>query len=189
MQQIAKCDLADWAIFLANSMPIREAEWFLFPEKTKGFFANRGLSGIDGNIATIAGLSLGLNSPILGIVGDLTALHDLNSLTLLRNLPVVLLISNNDGGGIFSHLAVAADPHFEKLWGCPHGYTFKDAAKMFGLEYAFADSEESLSQSLEQALQNQVGCILEVATSREKNIALHKALSKIKNSRMAGCAG
>jgi 2-succinyl-5-enolpyruvyl-6-hydroxy-3-cyclohexene-1-carboxylate synthase len=157
-------------------MPIREAEWFLFPGKTKGFFANRGLSGIDGNIATIAGLSRGLNAPILGILGDLTTLHDLNSLPLLRDLPIVLIVSNNDGCGIFSHLAVAADPQFEELWGCPHGYTFKDAANMFGLSYSFADSEEAFSACLTQALQKRTASVLEVATSRLKNIALHKHL-------------
>ena len=176
MKQIGTADLADWGIFLGNSMPIREAEWFLFPEKAKGFFANRGLSGIDGNIASIAGLSVGLQSPILGIVGDLTALHDLNSLSLLSDLPVVLVVSNNDGCGIFSHLAVANDPQFEALWGYSHGLTFEAAAKMFGLEYASAESEESLDLSLTRALKERRGALLEVKTSRTENIAFHKRL-------------
>jgi 2-succinyl-5-enolpyruvyl-6-hydroxy-3-cyclohexene-1-carboxylate synthase len=179
MKQISEKDLGDWGIFLANSMPIREAEWFLFPERTKGFFANRGLSGIDGNIATIAGLSKGLECPILGIVGDLTALHDLNSLPLLRDLPVVLVVSNNDGCGVFSHLAVADDPQFEKLWGYSHGFSFREVAKMFCLHYSFTDSEHMFSECLKNALRMRKAHLLEVATSRIENIALHRHLRQI----------
>jgi 2-succinyl-5-enolpyruvyl-6-hydroxy-3-cyclohexene-1-carboxylate synthase len=174
MKIIAKADLKEWGIFLANSMPIREAEWFLFPKNAFAFFANRGLAGIDGNIATIAGLARGIDKPILGIVGDVTTLHDLNSLPLLQHLPIVLIVSNNDGCGIFSHLAVATDPHFEKLWGFPHGYTFEEAAKLFRLNYAFANSEETFSLCLEQVIKEQKACILEVFTSRTTNLVEHK---------------
>ncbi len=175
MKILSTLDLRNWGVFLGASMPIREAEWFLFPAKAKGFFSHRGVSGIDGNIASIAGLSKGLESPILAIVGDLGTLHDLNSLALLENLPVILIVSNNDGCGIFSHLAVASDPQFDKLWGFSHGYTFQEAAKLFRLGYAFANSEETLKK----ALQEGKPCILEVATSRIENAEFHKTLRSL----------
>ena len=55
---------------------IRDAEMFFFPEKPLGpIFANRGLSGIDGNIATCSGIAQ--IQPVIAIIGDQTMLHDL----------------------------------------------------------------------------------------------------------------
>jgi 2-succinyl-5-enolpyruvyl-6-hydroxy-3-cyclohexene-1-carboxylate synthase len=175
---IAKLPLDEWAIFLANSMPIREADWFLFPQKCQGFFANRGLSGIDGNIATICGLALGLKAPVIGILGDMTTLHDLNSLALLKNAaePIILIVSNNNGCGIFSHLSVAPDPDFETLFGFPHGLTFEHAAQMFHLSYASVDTNESLDAALRTALQTKKSCLIEMKTCRTQNHAHHKKM-------------
>ena len=62
---------------------------------------NRGASGIDGLIASAAGYARGLDKPVTLMIGDLAALHDLNSLGMLRDLPVPLIIVllNNGGGG------------------------------------------------------------------------------------------
>lgn len=168
--------LENWSIFLANSMPIREADWFLFA-KAKQFFANRGLSGIDGNIATIAGLAH--HGPILGIVGDMTALHDLNSLALLKSLPVILLISNNDGGGIFSHLPYAVDPQFEILWGFSHQYTFSHAAKLFHLPYTHVSTAAELTKALTSALETKQCHLIEMTTDRQINATFHKKLRSL----------
>ena len=179
MHELKQLNLEDWAIFLANSMPIREADWFLFPTKAKGFYANRGLSGIDGNLATIAGLSVGLNAPILAIVGDLTALHDLNSLALLQKLPIVLIISNNQGGGIFSHLAVAKDPHFEKLWAFSHEHSFEHAAKLFKIPYSSVNDALSLKEITAKALSMKTAHIIEMRTCRQTNAASHQYLREM----------
>ena len=92
------------ALFIANSMPIRDVDSYYFPEKPAGpLFTNRGTSGIDGNIATAAGIALGSGKNIFALIGDQTALHDLNSLALLKEIPqsVSVIIINNSGGGIF----------------------------------------------------------------------------------------
>jgi 2-succinyl-5-enolpyruvyl-6-hydroxy-3-cyclohexene-1-carboxylate synthase len=178
MQLLKEMNLEEWAIFLGNSMPIREGDWFLFPEKSKGFFANRGLSGIDGNLATIAGISVGLDAPVFAIVGDLTALHDLNSLALLHHLPIILLISNNNGGGIFSHLAVANDPNFETLWGVPHNRSFKYGAKMFDLPYVFVDDEISFKNAVADCLNQRKPVVIEMKTDRKINAESHRKLKE-----------
>ncbi len=51
-------------------------------------------SGIDGLIATAAGVQRASARPTLAIVGDLSALYDLNSLALLRqaSAPLVLIV-------------------------------------------------------------------------------------------------
>lgn len=70
-------------------------------------YANRGLAGIDGTLATAAGISLGLNRPVRVLCGDLTFLHDSGSLNigpLERRPRVEVLVYDDRGGGIFSTL-------------------------------------------------------------------------------------
>jgi len=180
IRTISNLPFENWAFFLGNSMPIREADWFLFPKKARGFFANRGLSGIDGNIATIGGLSIGLNAPVIGILGDVTALHDLNSMAVLKSSPnpIILLISNNQGCGIFSHLPVAKDPHFDQLFGFSHELHFEHAARLFELSYASASTQDELELALRDALQSKASSIIEMKTSRVLNHAHHAQMKQ-----------
>ena len=175
MRAIGKQLPEDWALFIANSMPIRDAEHFLFPQKASGFFANRGLSGIDGQIATAVGIAESLSKPLCAIIGDQSCLHDLNSLSLLHRLktPFQLIISNNFGGGIFSHLSVAHDHHFELLFGNQHQYHFEKAAEMFQIPYRRVEETESLGQIFFPT-----SSILEVCTSRQENKRFRDLLSK-----------
>lgn len=158
---------SEFAVFLGNGMPIRDGDHFLFPKKCKGFFGNRGLSGIDGNIATIAGLAEA--APIFGIIGDQTALHDLNSLPLLKKTkyPAILLVSNNFGGGVFHYLPVAQSPHFEQFWAATHTLRFKSAAKMFDIPYFLFDQ-------LEQVFEIGSAAIVELVTDRKANCRYQK---------------
>ena len=168
-RELSTLPLDPYAIFLGASMPIREGDWFLFPKRAKAFFSNRGASGIDGNIATAVGLAEGLQSPVLAIIGDLTALHDLNAFALVRasKQPIVLLISNNYGGGIFSHLPIAKAPRFEELFAFAHEFEFKSAAQMFGLPY---------ETDLKTALQAKRSCVVELINRREENARYHQQL-------------
>ncbi len=162
MKQIAALLPSHYGVFLGNGMPIRDADHFFFPNQCRRFFANRGLSGIDGNIATLAGLAEEM--PILGIIGDQAALHDINSLPLLKKTkyPVKLLISNNFGGGIFHHLPVYASPHFEKLWGAAHDLRFEKAAQLFDIPYfRFEDLEKSFCETNSS--------LIECITDRKEN--------------------
>lgn len=164
---LSQLPLENHAVFFANSMPIREANWFFRPSRCKAFFANRGLSGIDGNIATIAGIAE--HFPTLAILGDLTTLHDLNSLALLKNSkhPISLIVLNNQGGGIFSHLAFSQDPAAPSFIVYEHSFGFEAAARMFHIPYAHSQLP-SLAQSE----------IIEWTTSRSENYLFH---SKLKN--------
>lgn len=171
MRKISAVLPRDYGVFLGNGMPIRDGDHFLFPEECEGFFANRGLSGIDGNIATIAGLAEEM--PILGIIGDQAALHDLNSLPLLKKAkhPVILLISNNFGGGIFHHLPIAASPHFEKLWAAAHDLTFAKVASFYDIPY-------SLFDGFEKVLETGVSAVVELMTDRKQNHQYQKNFSE-----------
>ncbi|MBX9744271.1 MAG: hypothetical protein K2X08_03560, partial [Chlamydiales bacterium] len=177
---LAQCFHENDSLYLGSGMPIRDADYFFFPSSIKGsFFSNRGLSGIDGNIATTAGLSEGLKSPLVAWIGDQAALHDLNSLSMLSssNYPILLIISNNFGGGIFSHLPeIPSTPSFETLFANAHSWNFAKAAEQFHLPYYKATSVEELI-CLYKANTHR-SSIIELITSRELNYACHRALQK-----------
>lgn len=160
-----------WDLFLANSMPIRDADMFFYPKTTPPrVFGNRGVSGIDGNIATVAGLAS--ERPILAVIGDMAALHDLNSLALLKKArhPVILLIINNGGCGIFSFMPVAKRAtHFEEMFAEEHPFNFSMTAKMFDIPYFHPDSTEEL----EKLLHVPKTCLIEVTTDRQENVRFH----------------
>ncbi|MGF1766025.1 2-succinyl-5-enolpyruvyl-6-hydroxy-3-cyclohexene-1-carboxylic-acid synthase [Enterovibrio makurazakiensis] len=154
-------DVADWItpdcdVFIGNSMAIRLLDMCAcLPDVA--VFANRGASGIDGLIASAAGVQRTRQKPMLCLLGDTSALYDLNSLALLANnpQPLVLVVINNNGGGIFDMLPV---PEAEKdtYYRMPHGVEFSHAAAMFGLRYANPSTLKQARQVCLEAM-NQTG--------------------------------
>lgn len=170
-------------LFLGNSMPVRDFDAYatsLGHDATRQVFGNRGASGIDGNVATMAGIARATRRPLIGLIGDLALLHDLNSLALLRDLPVTLVVVNNDGGGIFQFLPLHIPPDKrEQFWETPHGMQFHAAADQFNLSYQLIESLNALSNAL--LVPANRGKVLECRTDRESNFQLHRSLAtKIK---------
>ncbi len=167
---------------VASSMPIRDVDTFAATDgAVVPVVANRGASGIDGTVATAAGFARGSGLPITLLIGDLALLHDLNSLAMLRDLPVVVVVLNNDGGAIFSFLPVARHKEFfEPYFGTPQGVSYEGAAKMFGLAYELPRTTEEFVEAYSAAVDRSTPTLIEVRTDREENVALHrKLLSKI----------
>jgi 2-succinyl-5-enolpyruvyl-6-hydroxy-3-cyclohexene-1-carboxylate synthase len=134
IQDISLKPLEGRPLFVGNSLAIRQIDRLFHPSRPTPIFCNRGLSGIDGNIATAAGLADGLGTPIRALIGDQAFLHDLNSLPLMGN--VLLIVQNNRGGRIFDTLAhTAASPFNEKLFVNAHKLTFASAAALFEIPY------------------------------------------------------
>lgn len=158
------------ALFFANSMPIRDADMFFFPTSPlPPLFANRGLSGIDGNIATVCGIASTM--PVTAVIGDQSFLHDLNSLAQVSKVkhPPRFIIINNGGGGIFSFVAGSLDKSLlDSHFAAAHTMTFEGIADAFGLSYAHVDSLDALHASNAQ--------VIEVTTNREENYRLHNAI-------------
>lgn len=162
------------AMCLGNSMPVRDFDCFTSALSALPFpvFGNRGASGIDGNVATAAGLAMGLRSPLWAIFGDLTVLHDLPSLALLRNLPVTLVVLNNGGGGIFRMLPLDVPREWIET---PHAWNFSGAAAQFGLAYRRIESMAELAQALEE---NAAGPRLwEIPGDPGENARVHERLA------------
>jgi 2-succinyl-5-enolpyruvyl-6-hydroxy-3-cyclohexene-1-carboxylate synthase len=165
------------ALFLANSMPVRDMDIFSDGQGAGVCVgANRGASGIDGTIACASGFAAGLQGPVTLLIGDLAFLHDLNALNYLRNVahPVVAVVLNNNGGGIFSFLPIA---HFERFlepyFVTPHGLTFEHAASMYGLAYYQPGTRRDFVRCYKKALKSKKSVIVEVSIEREENLATH----------------
>ncbi len=182
LNMIIASQSADDALFIGNSMPVRDANTFALHKEPLTIASNRGASGIDGNIATAVGFARGLDKSVTAIVGDVTALHDLNSLALLGDCdpPVALIVINNDGGGVFHFLPIAdQDDVFETYFGTPHGLTFEHAATMFGIDYHAPTEMPDLLQRYTKARTGLKSCIIEVKTDRRENHRLHQEIIEV----------
>lgn len=162
-------------IFVGNSMPIRDMDTFYLPAKTSvEIIANRGANGIDGVIATAIGVAA-TDQKLTLLIGDISFLHDYTSLFIARqyNIPIRVVVVNNNGGGIFSFLPQANEKkHFEALFGTPFSPPIEKLAKAVGGNYVQPKTVDELSEILAQSIK-QIE-IVEVITDREENVSWHK---------------
>jgi len=153
-------------VYVASSSAVRHVDQFARPRpETLNVFSNRGLSGIDGTIASAIGASEGSGARVTLIIGDIAFLHDLNSLSgLLRGrAQLTIILLNNDGGGIFHRLPIREfEPPFERLFITPHGLSFHPAAQMFGLTYLLVDSYDAVDAAYRQSLASDSSYLIEI---------------------------
>ncbi|MCG2577695.1 2-succinyl-5-enolpyruvyl-6-hydroxy-3-cyclohexene-1-carboxylic-acid synthase [Dechloromonas sp. XY25] len=143
---------AETALFIGNSLAIRQLDSLSgHADKTLHLYANRGASGIDGNISTAAGIASAKGRTV-ALIGDLTCQHDIGGLALTRGLDIVIVTVNNGGGGIFDYLPQHSLPEFIKGWRTPQEVDFEHAALAFGLSYQCAQSTSGLHSALGHAL-------------------------------------
>lgn len=164
-------------LVVSSSMPIRDVEWFAGDCSHLRVFASRGANGIDGVIATAIGVAAATGRPTGLLIGDVAFVHDASSLAGLsrRGLDLRIVVTDNDGGGIFHHLPqkTALDPDlFETLFGTPHGSDTAVIGQAFGIDSTTA---ENLSE-LHTRLRNVGPSITVVRTDRERDLAEHKRL-------------
>lgn len=118
------------------------------------YCANRGLAGIDGNIATALGLASGTGRAVRLIAGDLTCLHDLTGLLTgsLEAAPVLQLLVLSDGGGrIFSTLEHGEQENqevFERYFLTSQDFDLSLLATGLGWDYRCANDIEELKRIL-----------------------------------------
>ena len=167
-------------LFVGNSMPIRDLDWFGAGrrEQVRLIAANRGASGIDGLLATATGYASGLERLVTVLIGDLSSLHDLNSLALVSQspCPMIIVIVNNHGGHIFDLLPIQKSPHFERYFNTPHPFRFEHAAKMFNLDYQCFEDIGTFEQQYQRACSDGKTTIFELLTSRQQNIETRQTI-------------
>ena len=171
----------DGQIFVANSMTIRDFDYFWFSGESKAvLYGNRGVNGIDGTISTALGLAAN-GKPTYLVTGDLSLFHDLNGLAVAKthNLNLTIILHNNDGGGIFEYLPQKGTKHFDYLFSTSQGLDYSGAAKLYGCGYTKISSLDELSSVLANVSQEKGVHIIEIPTNREYSRELHKKYTKV----------
>lgn len=171
----------DGQVFVANSMTIRDFDYFWFSGESKAvLYGNRGVNGIDGTISTALGLAAN-GRPTYLVTGDLSLFHDLNGLAVAKthNLNLTIILHNNDGGGIFEYLPQKGTKHFDYLFSTSQGLDYSGAAKLYGCDYTKISSPDELSSVLANVSQETGVHIIEIPTNREYSRELHKKYTKV----------
>ncbi|HSM83522.1 MAG TPA: thiamine pyrophosphate-dependent enzyme, partial [Nodosilinea sp.] len=167
-------------LVIANSMPIRDVEWF-WPPNDRGIrpYCNRGANGIDGTLSTALGIAHGGPSTVL-LTGDLALLHDTNgwlSLPRLRGHLTVVVV-NNQGGGIFERLPIATaldSALFETCFATPQTVALNHLCAAYGVNYERVDSWAQLRASV-SCLGQPGARLLEVRCDRKQSHARRQQL-------------
>ncbi|MDI9640606.1 2-succinyl-5-enolpyruvyl-6-hydroxy-3-cyclohexene-1-carboxylic-acid synthase [Geitlerinema splendidum] len=156
-------------IFIANSMPVRDVEFFWMPNSSKiQPFFNRGANGIDGTLSTALGIAHNHQSSIM-LTGDLALLHDTNGFLfqnkLIGHLTIILI--NNHGGGIFENLPISQfNPPFEEFFATPQKVNFTQLCAAYNISYELIQSWQQLHQRLHVLPKHGIR-LLEIPTNRK----------------------
>ena len=139
----------DSALFVGASRPTRDIEAVVSSSKKLQVFANRGLSGIDGNISTIFGLGQEFDLTH-AIVGDLTLLHDVSAFSNPVANNIRIFVIDNNGGGIFSMLPASEAADFERLFATPHNLDLHQVLTGFSIKCSVVSNASELSKLLDK---------------------------------------
>ncbi len=167
-------------LFLGNSMPIRDFN-SVFPRTAKRLrvLSNRGLSGIDGLIATAAGIAVGSSRETHAVLGDLSTLHDLPSLALLRALRdrinLTIWVMNNGGGEIFRIVPTAKAGGRPEWFTTPQEFDLSALAKAFRISYARVHDLPALAAVGADTFSGNGVRLLEVIVNSESNLSIRRS--------------
>ncbi len=163
-------------LFTGNSLPVRHLDQLGLPTvKQIAAFANRGVSGIDGNVSTALGIGAARpDAPLAVVVGDITFYHDMNGLLAIGRcgVPATIVVLNNNGGGIFRRLPISQfEPEFTHYFVTPHNLDFAHAARLYGLDYARVSERTDFRQIFSQSMTRRAATLIEVCTDAQVDLA------------------
>ena len=124
------------------------------------------------------GVAAAGDEPVAALCGDLALLHDASGLLGAAGRPrgAVLVVCDNDGGGIFSFLPQAELPGdlFEPLFGTPHGLDLTALAAAARVPARVVEK----AADLVPALAGGGSELVLVRSDRAANLARHRALAE-----------
>lgn len=169
-------------VMISNSMPVRDFDYFASNcRKDIIVFNNRGASGIDGITSTALGIAASNKKPTILITGDLAFYYDLNSLLTAKNynIPLVIVLINNNGGGIFEVLPISGyGDVFKKYFLVPHNLDFKNLVKAFGGKYKIISGWKNFNSSLKSAFTAKNFSVLEIKTNAVESLKTRRKFWK-----------
>ncbi len=159
----------DCLLLVAASWPVRQVEAFAGRRAGVRVIGNRGANGIDGLVSTAWGAALAHQAqgdrqdpadqapggrPALALMGDLAFLHDHNGLLVGAGEPrpdLVIVVIDNDGGGIFHQLEQGRPEHaasFERVFGTPLARDLVAVARAAGVPASRVSELTDLDQAV-----------------------------------------
>lgn len=174
------------ALAIGNSTLIRSFDSYasLAHAKAVNILTHRGVSGIEGFFASSTGCAMALETPLTLALGDVSAIHDLNSLELVSRSkqPIVCVVVNNYGGGIFTLLNLEKGEELYPIITSPHERKLSPVAQAFGLKTWQAYDRSEFEQSYQEALQSKQSAFIEVFVDNNANNSIYQQLRTIKLS-------
>lgn len=163
-------------VHVASSMPVRDFDTFAASNTAFSVSVNRGANGIDGTLSTALGAARA-RGPVVALCGDLALQHDVGALAMARDLavPVVCIVVDNGGGGIFGFLPISQHKDaFERHFLTPQGLDISALARGFGLEAARCAGVAELRSALDRALERPGFTLLHLPLDREDDLRRHR---------------
>lgn len=142
-------------LVVGSSNPVRDLDLVARWDREPTVLANRGLAGIDGMVATAAGVALGLpERRVRALLGDLTFLHDVGGLlrpSTETEPDLQLVVLNDAGGSIFATLEHGAPERartFERVFATPHTADLAALCAGYGVRHVRVSDETALAAAL-----------------------------------------
>ena len=164
-------------VMLAASSPVRDwLVWGGLHAQQRRCYSFRGASGIDGTLSLAMGLALE-QGPLVLVTGDLALLHDSNGWlhAAQGNPPLLVLLIDNQGGGIFQQLPIESS-QFDRLFAMPQRVNPLALAEAYGIAGRQVACLEDLPDALDWGLAQGRPALLRLSTDREADARLRTQL-------------
>jgi 2-succinyl-5-enolpyruvyl-6-hydroxy-3-cyclohexene-1-carboxylate synthase len=160
-------------LMISNSLPIRDFDFFASSNnKQINIYTNRGASGIDGINSTALGIASSSKRPTFLLIGDLAFYHDLNGLYNAHkfNIPLTIILINNNGGGIFESLPIAEfKDYFTENFLTPMELNFAKLVQAYRGHYSKIKNWKELGVKIRESAIKKRLSVLEIRTDAKKS--------------------
>ena len=171
-------DSAPWATMVAgSSLPIREVDAHVTKEGV--VIANRGASGIDGFVSTARGVA-SAGTATVALAGDLSLLHDQNGLLVEGDEDLVIVVLDNEGGGLFDSLPQSVHaPQYDRLFVTPPHRDLMLLARFHGIPAMTTATSEGLIDAVTSGIEKGGIHMVRVPIDRKTDLQMRKALDGV----------
>jgi 2-succinyl-5-enolpyruvyl-6-hydroxy-3-cyclohexene-1-carboxylate synthase len=165
------------ALVVGSSLAIRDVDKHLAEPGV--VISNRGVSGIDGFVSTALGVG-SVFQKTLGYVGDLSFLHDANGFLGEALPPVVFLVMDNDGGGLFDLLPQSnLVEDFERLFVTPPDRDLKILAEFHHLRFLEIEAAGEIKGAVEDGFSQTSPTLVRARVDRHFDLSVREDLDRL----------